>query len=976
MFLNSKNIIGSTEVIGTPLSNVDYERASEQIIKWSKKRENRYVCVCNVHSTTSSHWDPTLRKALQNSDMNTADGMPLVWMQRLLGTPKASRVYGPTLMLKTLEKANKEKLRIAFYGGHPDRMPELLKMIRSNYPNVEIASVISPPFRPLTPEEDRQFTTQLKAARPNIIWVGIGCPKQENWMLDHSHRIPGVMIGVGAAFDFHAGAVEQAPAAIQKLGLEWAFRLSREPKRLFKRYLQTNPVFLFKAAQQLTKAYLFGIRYQSKVDQYHHPRRAENLPKVEDVAICIATYQRPFLLKELLFSIHRCKRPDGVSIDIRVVDNDADESSRAIVEEFKTFAFGFNNITYHVEPRQNIAHARNSAIELGRASAYIFVDDDETVSNKWLVNLINAANNHKADGVFGPVQAKLGANSNSWQAAGNFFEKQVPKTGTRIDWRATRTSNTLINGIWFHEYMYRFDAELGRSGGSDTNLFAHMDKNGADFIGCREAIVEEFIPENRATFNWLWKRAYRNGLIYERNMSQVAKKNQPLLRAIKRCLAATLLTLKGLPSLLKLRPAPCIKGLLKIPLMLGGLHATIRPSSTTRHVAYQGKSKQPTKRVAFLTNIISPYRKPVFENLARADEIELKIFVDAESEFDRNWDVETNKLPIERTHCISWKQTELTKGPTPFTQRLTKYMPYGIPFQLKRFDPEVVISLELGLRTAFATLYCKLYRKELIIWCYQSRVSANQSWLRKKWRQTLLHQASTIVGMGKQAREVLIQWGVSEEKIIDAPNASDQENYLQTLSQPTAERHIHSLKEAYAPDRKLAIVVGRLIPLKGIEQIITAWNALPTEVRAEWKLVFVGTGPLAKYICSQNPQEISLADFVSTQRMPYWYAAADLHIFPTCGDVWGLVVNEASICGTPTLCSEFAGCFDDLINDGETGFKINFSTSNEASQKLQSVLQRDDLDHIGLAAQSQIRSYTPENMAHSFKTAITAGGQT
>ena len=166
--------------------------------------------------------------------------------------------------------------------------------------------------------------------------------------------------------------------------------------------------------------------------------------------------------------------------------------------------------------------------------------------------------------------------------------------------------------------------------------------------------------------------------------------------------------------------------------------------------------------------------------------------------------------------------------------------------------------------------------------------------------------------------------------------------------------------------------MGRLVPLKGIEHILEQWNALPQAIKEQWKLVFVGSGPLDTLIQQQDSRFIELAGNVPTTSMPYWYAASDLHIFPTCGDVWGLVVNEASICGTPTLCSEHAGCFDDLIRDGETGFQINFAASQEAPQKLQLVLQHEDLPRVGRAAQSAIRSYTPQSMANSFQQAITA----
>ncbi len=240
-----------SNILDIPIANSNYDCIVNQIINWGKNREHRYIGVCNVHSTTSAAWTPKLRSALLNSDLNTADGVPLVWTQRLLGHKQASRVYGPTLMLKTLEKACKSNLRIAFYGGHPSRLTLLLSQLRKEFQGIKIVEAISPPFRTLTNEEEGNYARRLIESKADIIWVGLGCPKQEAWMMENSPIIPGVMIGVGAAFDFHAGAVKQAPRQIQTLGLEWAYRLYREPRRLFVRYATTNPLFVIRISLQI-----------------------------------------------------------------------------------------------------------------------------------------------------------------------------------------------------------------------------------------------------------------------------------------------------------------------------------------------------------------------------------------------------------------------------------------------------------------------------------------------------------------------------------------------------------------------------------------------------------------------------------------------------------------------------------------------------------------------------------------------------
>lgn len=960
-----------TLINGIKLANLDYSGASDQIIAWAENNENRYVCACNVHSTTTARWDLSLRRALKESDINTADGTPLVWMQRLLGYPEAQRTYGPTLMLKVLEKAQQENLRIAFYGGHPDRMPLLQKNLLLKFPHLNIVKTIVPPFSPLTKEEDEHYTKELNASKAQIIFVGIGCPKQEIWMHRHSHRISGVMIGVGAAFDFHAGAVEQAPEWMQKAGLEWAFRLSREPKRLFKRYLTTNPIFILSSAQQLIQAKLEKKNFQSTSELFQQ-QTYNNLKDGAHIAICIATYQRPIQLAILLESIIRSHLPKNYSIELRVIDNDASSSSKYVVDEFCS-KNPILTVNYDVESKQNIARARNKAIEMGDADAYVFVDDDEIVEFDWLNSLIHGMHNNRSDASFGPVKCILGKAAKKWQGRGKFFEKAIANTDSTIDWCNTRTSNTIVRGEWFNQRHFRFDPELGRSGGSDSDLFARMQEFGAHFSTSHEAFVKEYVPKERASLKWLWKRAYRNGLIYERNRRQIKNPNYPYLRAFKRIILTTLWIVKSIPALTIGKPEAFYRAILKIALTLGGLHATIVPSSTIKHVAYRKNSmakENKNKRVAFLTNIVSPYRKPVFQKLNQSDAFDLKIFADAKTEFDRKWKVDYDELPIEQTDCFSWKQKEYTDGATRYEQTLTKHMPYGLLYQLYRYKPDTVISLELGLRTAFAALYCKLTKSELIIWSYQSRVSAQQSYVRKFWRKTLLKQASKVVGMGKQAHEVLLKWGVNEDNIIDAPNAADQAHYLLRLSEGKCGRQVETLREVYAPDKKLAIVVGRLVPLKGIEIMIQTWNALPETTKSQWKLLFIGSGPLEELIKVQNSAEIELAGNVPVESMPFWYSAADLHIFPTCGDVWGLVVNEASICGTPTLCSEHAGCYDDLIRDGENGFKFDVSNLALAREKLEMVLQRNDLDEIGQVARETIQSYTPDSMASRFAYAI------
>jgi len=251
-----------TLVAGTPVANVDYQGVVVKIADWVRERGRRYICICPVHSIVEAVWNPGHAEALRGAAINTADGMPVVWAQRWFGHTGASRVYGPTLMLETLEKAAREGWRVAFYGGQSATLTLLTNRLKKKFPGLKVVAAISPPFRRLSETEDNQMVDSLSRARPDVVFVGLGCPKQERWMLEHSPRIPGVMLGVGAAFDFHAGSVRQAPPRLQRLGLEWLFRLCCEPKRLFRRYATTNPAYIGMILKQLTASLFLRRRFQ------------------------------------------------------------------------------------------------------------------------------------------------------------------------------------------------------------------------------------------------------------------------------------------------------------------------------------------------------------------------------------------------------------------------------------------------------------------------------------------------------------------------------------------------------------------------------------------------------------------------------------------------------------------------------------------------------------------------------------------
>ena len=238
-------------VLGQRLDATDYADATARVVDWARRGESRYVCLSNVHMVMQGWDDPNFRQIINAADLITTDGVPLVWCLRALGVPLAVRVYGPDLTLHVCAAAAQQQLAIGLYGGTAQSLKEFAAMLQSRFPAIEIACSIAPPFRPLTAAEDLAYTKQLTKSGARILFVGIGCPKQEIWMSEHRGRLNMPMLGVGAAFDFHAGRVKQAPAWLQGIGLEWLFRLLVEPRRLWRRYAWHNPRFVLFFIEQL-----------------------------------------------------------------------------------------------------------------------------------------------------------------------------------------------------------------------------------------------------------------------------------------------------------------------------------------------------------------------------------------------------------------------------------------------------------------------------------------------------------------------------------------------------------------------------------------------------------------------------------------------------------------------------------------------------------------------------------------------------
>ncbi len=239
------NILGGKVNVVTPKTSVDW------ILECARAGESRSVAYCNVHMIMESFDSSEFRQSLSEFDLVNTDGAPLVWVLKLMGIQGAERVTGPDSTLEILRRAAEMGVPVGFYGSTPETLETFSAKMTERFPTLKVVYAFSPPFRTLDAAEDEQITREIAASGAKLVFVGLGCPKQERWAHAHKGRIPAVMLCVGAAFDMHAGKVERAPGWMQRFGLEWVHRAMSDPKRLWKRYLTTNPRFIGLVALQL-----------------------------------------------------------------------------------------------------------------------------------------------------------------------------------------------------------------------------------------------------------------------------------------------------------------------------------------------------------------------------------------------------------------------------------------------------------------------------------------------------------------------------------------------------------------------------------------------------------------------------------------------------------------------------------------------------------------------------------------------------
>jgi N-acetylglucosaminyldiphosphoundecaprenol N-acetyl-beta-D-mannosaminyltransferase len=239
------------DILGASIHALSWDEALTRIEGWADARESRYVCLCNVHSVVTASRDAAFRRVINGADLAVPDGMPVAWSLRWMGFRGQQRIGGPDLMWRYCVRAEANGQSIFLFGASETTLGRLQTALRRSFPRLRFAGAISPPYRDLSAEETDEVVERFNASRANVVFVGLGCPKQEFWMAQYRPRIRAVLVGVGAAFDYHAGTLPRAPLWMQRTGFEWLYRLAKEPKRLWRRYLSSNGAFIVGMARQL-----------------------------------------------------------------------------------------------------------------------------------------------------------------------------------------------------------------------------------------------------------------------------------------------------------------------------------------------------------------------------------------------------------------------------------------------------------------------------------------------------------------------------------------------------------------------------------------------------------------------------------------------------------------------------------------------------------------------------------------------------
>jgi N-acetylglucosaminyldiphosphoundecaprenol N-acetyl-beta-D-mannosaminyltransferase len=255
------SVVPTVNIIGSPITGLSFQEQIDIILQWACDRKSSFVCVANTHMLIEAHRKPDFWKVLQLADLNTPDGMPLVWMLKLLGVRSPDRVAGMDILLAICQQAPHHNVPVFFVGSQSDILGRMQCRLKENFPELKIAGMEPLPFAQNAPEEDKVLIQKINNSGAKVVFVSLGCPKQEYWMATHKHKIHAVMIGIGGVFPIYAGIHKYAPKILRESGLEWLYRLYREPRRLWKRYASTIPIFMWLAFKQIYTGILTGSNH-------------------------------------------------------------------------------------------------------------------------------------------------------------------------------------------------------------------------------------------------------------------------------------------------------------------------------------------------------------------------------------------------------------------------------------------------------------------------------------------------------------------------------------------------------------------------------------------------------------------------------------------------------------------------------------------------------------------------------------------
>jgi N-acetylglucosaminyldiphosphoundecaprenol N-acetyl-beta-D-mannosaminyltransferase len=247
----AKEVLPVRKVIGSSVTALPFDAQMKVIVGWAEQRLSKMVCVANAHMLVEAHWNPEFAEVLENADIVTSDGMPIVWMMKLLGVRSQERVAGMDILMELCRLSMQQNLKVYFLGCQQSVLDQMKARLEIDFPKLAVAGMEPLPFRPMTTEEEDDVLARIQTSGANLVFVSLGCPKQEKWMAQHLSRVNAVMIGLGGAFPVYGGIKKWAPRWVREAGLEWAYRLMQEPRRLAKRYGETNQAFLWLSLKQL-----------------------------------------------------------------------------------------------------------------------------------------------------------------------------------------------------------------------------------------------------------------------------------------------------------------------------------------------------------------------------------------------------------------------------------------------------------------------------------------------------------------------------------------------------------------------------------------------------------------------------------------------------------------------------------------------------------------------------------------------------